>query len=157
MMKLSKKDEIALRNLHKRIEQLHKSAQPVAGLGPHAGDIVLAQHVAGVLKAMFAHCPSTIASALHPLGLKREITDALADAAKLPDMDREQAVNVLRQLASGNIVEDHVEVELARGTLGSEAAQIEKQLERSHREDASSRDFMRRKHRVPGSAYSAQR
>jgi hypothetical protein len=41
--------------------------------------------------------------------------------------------------------------------LGSEAATIETELNRQYREIASSRDYMKRRHRVPGSAYSAKR
>jgi hypothetical protein len=157
MIRMSKKDEIALEHLRERIERLQKGAQPIADVIPHVPDVILGHFVASVVKSMFAYRPAAIANALYADGLCPHCAAALANAAQLPPMNREAAIKVLKQVVRGDLIENHIEVELAREALGSEAAPIEAELSRQYRELASSRDYMKRKHRVPGSAYSAQR
>jgi hypothetical protein len=152
-----KKDEIALNQLRERIKRLQKAAQPIAGVMPHVPDVILGHMVASVVKAMFAYRPASIANAFYTHGLCPQCAAALANDAKLPPMTRDVAIDVLKQVVRGDLVETHVEVELAREALGSEAATIETELNRQYREIASSRDYMKRRHRVPGSAYSAKR
>lgn len=154
---LNKKDEISLKHLRNRVDALQKALQPLGGVMPHVPDVLLGHYVSSVVRAMFAYRPAVVATALYAEGLCPTCAAALTNAAQAAPLTREAALNILRQVVAGDLMEDHLDAQLAREALGPDAVKIEEDLRRQYREGARKGDYMVRKHRVPGSAYSAKR
>ena len=77
--------------------------------------------------------------------------------AKHRSLTREGAIAILEEVVNGDLIESNLKARLAKSFLGSEADEILTSLRRQRGESVYRRDFMSKRHRVPGSAFSRKK
>ena len=144
-----------LKRLHEATERLSSlcgsEAEAIAGT-----DSLIAINTRLVLCAAYQCCPEAILDEMSKSGINPEDFKKLMAAFGFQQMERNDAIAVLKLVASGNLVETHPSAITAFHCLGNEANSIFAQLEREHRDKAASQDFMRRTRRVAGCAFAGK-
>ncbi len=119
-------------------------------------DSLIAINARLVLCAAYQCCPEAILDEMKKSGIKPEDFKKLMEAFGFQQMERNDAIAILKLVADGDLVETHPSAITAFHSLGKEANSIFAQLERDHREKAAAQDFMRRTRRVTGCAFAGK-
>lgn len=148
---------VALANLEERVNKLAEALKLRGPRGPIVPGIIIAHHVKAVVRAMFTYDPQPMANAMYADEICPTCVANLTNASQETHLAREDAITILEEVVNGDLLETHLRARLAKASFGPEAEEILISLRKQREDTAHKRDYMNRRRRVPGSAYSAKR